>query len=596
MHTILEKPALVPVPTVTLALNAQQPTPFQDVTTKTVPKTSQFSQTAASLTSPAVVAAAVQPPHPGLKLPTPVNADKLESWLQGYPPEKIAFLVNGFKFGFSIGFQGERIGQNCPLSKSAKSLPAIVSAKLQKEIAAGRISGPFKEKPFPNLHLSPLGLVPKKNGDFRLIHNLSYVEDNDRSPSVNQGIPRDLAHVQYAGVDDAIRALKHIGRNSYMAKIDILQAFRQLPVKPSDYSLLGFMWDGKYYFDRCLPMGASSSCRTFEMLSTALEWIMRNKLAVPACIHCLDDFWTAHQSQDGCQQFLTKFLTLCADLGIPVAHEKTVGPAQTLVFLGIELDSVHMELRLPNDKIVKCIELLQTSSKRRKMKLREIQSLVGSLSFACIAVPPGRAFLRRLIHLTKGVSKPHFYVTLNAEARADMACWLQFLTHFNGKNMFLEENWLSSSKIQLFTDSAASYGFAGILGSRYFHGIFPKIWADLNITFLELVPIVIALYVWGRLLSNHSLLIRTDNEALVAIINKQSSPDMIIMKGIRKLVLACLKFNIRVRACHVAGSANSRADALSRGLIDKYKFLSPQSRDVPTAIPDDLMPPNFMQL
>lgn len=42
---------------------------------------------------------------------------------------------------------------------------------------------------------------------------------------------------------------------------------------PEDYELLGFTcnWEGKYYFDKCLPMGCRTSCKTFEEFSTAIE-------------------------------------------------------------------------------------------------------------------------------------------------------------------------------------------------------------------------------------------------------------------------------------------------------------------------------------
>lgn len=49
-------------------------------------------------------------------------------------------------------------------------------------------------------------------------------------------------------------------------------------------------WEGNYYVDRCLLMGYASSCKTFETLSTAIEWVARNKLAIPNTLHILDDF------------------------------------------------------------------------------------------------------------------------------------------------------------------------------------------------------------------------------------------------------------------------------------------------------------------
>ena len=100
---------------------------------------------------------------------------------------------------------------------------------------------------------------------------------------------------------------------------------------------------------------------------------------------------------------------LCSYLGIPMAQEKTLDPLTTLAFVGIELDTVLMEARLPQEKPDKCRELLSAFLHRRKVTLQEIQSLTGLLNFACSVVVPGRAFLRRLIDLIIGVRKPHFF-------------------------------------------------------------------------------------------------------------------------------------------------------------------------------------------
>ena len=40
----------------------------------------------------------------------------------------------------------------------------------------------------------------------------------------------------------------------------------------------------------------------------------------------------------------------CSDVGFPVAEEKSDGPATVISVLGIVLDSVRQELRLPDKK------------------------------------------------------------------------------------------------------------------------------------------------------------------------------------------------------------------------------------------------------
>ena len=92
---------------------------------------------------------------------------------------------------------------------------------------------------------------------------------------------------------------------------------------------------------------------------------------------------------------------MCNYLGVPLAPEKTVGPATVLQFAGITLDSVRQEARLPEDKLLKCRAMLLNFQARRSVRLKELQSLIGLLNFTCLVVVPGRAFLRRMIDLTK---------------------------------------------------------------------------------------------------------------------------------------------------------------------------------------------------
>ena len=119
-------------------------------------------------------------------------------------------------------------------------------------------------------------------------------------------------------------------------------------------------------------------------------------------------------SKDKCLADMQAFMALCADIGVPLAPSKTIAPTTALPFLGITLDSVRLEARLPVDKLEQCKLLLRDFSARSKVSLRELQSLIGVLNFACSVVVPGRPFLRRLIDLTIGVGKTSSSHPLNA--------------------------------------------------------------------------------------------------------------------------------------------------------------------------------------
>lgn len=211
----------------------------------------------------------------------------LERELLGYDKTKFKILINGFRQGFKLGTVGE-ISNKLPKNhKSALENPTQVDAKLAIESLRGRIAGPFQSPPFVNMVFSPLGLVPKGDtGKFRLIHDLSYPKGH----SVNSLIPLENSTVQYEGLDQVIKLVKRFGKGAMMAKTDIEDAFRIICLHPSEYHLLGFSWNNLFYYDKCLPMGASSSCQIFKSFSCGLQWIMENKYQASGMSHILDDF------------------------------------------------------------------------------------------------------------------------------------------------------------------------------------------------------------------------------------------------------------------------------------------------------------------
>lgn len=249
-------------------------------------------------------------------------------------------------------------------------------------------------------------------------------------------------------------------------------------------------------------MGCSSSCKTFETFSTAIEWIAQNKLHITDILHLLDDFLIISPTEDLCRKHLDLFLMLCSYLGIPMAPEKTVGPSQIISFAGTELDSISMEARLPQEKLDKCSALISAFVRRRKVSLQEIQSLTGLLNFACSVVVSGRAFLRRLIDLTIGVKRPHFLIRLFWEVKADLLVWQNFLSGFNGRSFFLSDDWYDSHKLLRYTDASGTLGSGAIFGRNWCYGEWPDSWRNRNIAYLEFYPIVLSLHLWEREMQN----------------------------------------------------------------------------------------------
>ena len=497
------------------------------------------------------------------------------------------FLVDGFTFGFRLNCSVTPLPGSCQNLQSARLHKEVVRNKLEKEIKASRIAGPFLVPPFPNLVCSPLGVCPKKKpGTFRLIHHLSYPEGG----SVNDGISDNDSSVEYAKLSDAIKHIKNMGSSCYLAKSDIESAFRLLPIHPDDHHLLGFTWEKQYYHDLCLPMGCSSSCQLFEKFSTALEHIVHHSTK-GRIVHVLDDFLFISQSQEECLADLNTFIGICNELGVPLAAEKTEGPVTKLSFLGIELDTVQSVARLPKEKLDKCHDMIVSFLPKKKVKLRTLQSLIGLLNFACRVVP-GRPFLRRLIDRMRGIQKPYYKINLNKETKQDLTVWLSFLKDFNGKSFFRDDLLYTSASLNLYTDAAKEFGFGAILGREWLYGNWPEPWKAYNIVTLELFPIVLALEVWGEQLKDRCVCLHCDNQALVHIINNQTAKEPKVMILIRRMVLHCLKHNIVFYSQHIPGKQNVLSDALSRLQVGKFRRLCGKMEDTPT--PYQPLPPSLI--
>lgn len=160
--------------------------------------------------------------------------------------------------------------------KSILELPQVVAHKLDKEILEIRISGPFDYLTFQNSHLSPLGLVPKKEPhSYCLIHHRFFF-----SPG---------------------------------------------------FFFKCFQFNGKFYFDRCLPMVCSLFCFYFESFATFLEWVISVKSGSPFLIHYLFHFlFMGAANSMQCISLLKFFFEVCEEFRVSLAGEKQSGPQLVL--------------------------------------------------------------------------------------------------------------------------------------------------------------------------------------------------------------------------------------------------------------------------
>ena len=485
-----------------------------------------------------------------------------------------------------MGDNAEIISSSPDNSPSIKFSPEQAHAKIIKEVEAGRMAGPFTEPPFDPFHISPIGLRPKKlPGQFRLIHDLSFPYNES---SINSNIPKECKQVKYCCVLDAIKDIQECPPGAHAAKTDIENAFKLIPIKPELYPKLGIKFNNLFYYDKTLPQGCASSCQIFEKFSTAIQWILQQRVPGIRLQHYIDDFIVIAENEKDCETHLSELLHVCQELGVPMAPDKTTKPSTVITFLGIELDLNARVARLPCDKLSENIELLTAILSLKKIRKNMLDSLIGKLCFAT-SVVPGRAFLRRLYNKASAVHSPYHFIKISKSMRADLQTWLIFLLHYNGVSFFRLPEFIKSTHINMFSD-ASKLGFGATYGTQWIQGQWPKGWTKFHITVLEFFPVFVLVSMFAHLVKNANILYYCDNIAVVEIINKQTSRNKKVMEFLRPLILIMMRFNINLKSKHIPGVENILCDKISRFQVSDKLLRLYGMRLSPTPIPHHLQP------
>ena len=130
------------------------------------------------------------------------------------------------------------------------------------EICYHASAGPFRNNPFPQpLIYSPVQTVTKHGSSKRrVVMDLSFPPH----ASVNIGI-LDSSYLnkpyklRLPGIDRLCKFILQLGQGCFLYKLDLQHAYRQIPIDPKDYHLLGFCFNNLLYFDTRCPFGLKTS-------------------------------------------------------------------------------------------------------------------------------------------------------------------------------------------------------------------------------------------------------------------------------------------------------------------------------------------------
>lgn len=566
--------------------------------------------------------------------PSPVKSALLCNWLThiNYNAWAIRFLASGFTHGFRLGISAvpdsPRPRPGMPSRKrlrhinhkSATLHPEAIREYIQAELAAQRIVCiPGDRLPsvdsahWGSLTIAPLGLVQKGHTNppkYRMTFDASF--GGVFSP--NAAVPDAFSATSYADFATTLTTIHRAGPGAHMALFDIRAAFRLLPIHPRDIPSLGMHFEGSFYLECFLPFGVSCGPSLFNMFGAAVEAVLESRGVVLR--RMLDDHFIVAPSEAECSLMLSTALAVMAQLGIPVAENKTVQPTQRAKFLGylwrtdahvasggglVSLDPARWSALGQR--------LLAVLSQPDALCAQELRSILGLLAWASCVIPLGRAHTSALYRVLCGVGGNSMSarqaratrVTLSAAAISELHWWHRLTVVADDQAVPPGRSFDSLLNLQPATVTCSTDASSLALGAWWRPADEPHApaqWLQAHVPacftvgskwrwcepgsmdeqptpltvsscWLEAAAVLAAVHCWGGgPWANTVVRLQCDNLGVVHAWRNQFSASPVLCSFVQMIALQCSLHNVCLSLEWVEGATNCLADAISRLQVD----------------------------
>ena len=467
--------------------------------------------------------------------------------------------------------------------------------RFQDEIKKGRMLGgigwtreevtKFLGKSF---YVIPCGAVPKNGDPFgRIIHDFSYAGDG-------------LNSINTALIDNSVRYISFIERVRSLSKVlwyvvvDLKNGYRQLPVHPSEwFSQIYSLGKNEHFIDLCMPFGKANSAKIF--CHWVENWVKAFKLKFHRWVHWdfelesyVDDIFGGANTKENAKELKEALIAVGELTSTKMNLKKCHGPATSLTILGMLFDSAKQNCRLCPKKTIKYTKYLEMALLKNSLTTKELEKLVGYVSYASWVEPFGRPFISPFSSAMLR-SQPEEQVVYTEYMIIALKIWILILKANMGVSYNFLLSKLPNTRDEWFVDASTSWGIGGCCGYKYFSINKTKLfrffelynncnsksdilipYTRLPIAYLELLAALVGLAAFSALNPNSIVRLNSDNTDVVSWLKKGRCKAGIGFRILAAIELLKKKFNLKISPRYIPGSKNTSADALSRGTIPTW--------------------------
>ena len=234
--------------------------------------------------------------------------------------------------------------------------------------------------------------------------------------SLNNNTPAGLylgqpMEYSYPSIEDLKGMILKSGMGCYMWKRDLSRYFLKIPLCPSEYHLVGFVWRCCLFFFTGLMFGLKNSGYQGQRLTTSVCWV-HQRLGLETddetmynSLNYCDDFGGVEETMSRALQSSQAMSSLLEDLGLEKSKEKYHSPSTSMPYLCVQFDSEKMTMSVPPDKLEELREEINLWSRKKKTTKKNIQQLLVKLFWVSKCVKFSRTFMCRLLLQLRAMNK-----------------------------------------------------------------------------------------------------------------------------------------------------------------------------------------------